>query len=641
MSAAIESHPIHFIQRTRPAVRPPTRPADWPVALVCMPFVSVYRPSLQICLLKSLAEQNGFSARTLHLNLDFAHQIGIPLYERMVRHRGRMFGDWLFAQQAFGADTPAHSNDMLDAFPQDAASFLQDLGLTKAQLQRIRDQEVPRYLDGLVDAIAWQDFRIVGFTSTFQQNAASFALARRLKQRHPQLQTIFGGANFDGEMGEELARSIGCIDYAAIGEADTSWPAFLNALTEQRDPAEVPGIVARRNGGVTTRKIQPPLEDLNASPVPNYQEYFDRIGQLGTLADAPRQMAYLPFESSRGCWWGQKHHCTFCGLNGTTMRFRAKSPERVLSELATLSRRYRCFNFEAVDNIVDQNYFKHFFPVLASEGRDYQFFYEIKSNLTRAKLKMLGEAGVRSIQPGIESLSTPVLALMRKGVSAAQNVNTLRWASYYGIHVGWNLLYGFPGESEADYAQQLALLAWLRHLQPPEGCGRIWMERYSLIFTDRASFPARYVRPEASYAYVYPAGVQLERIAYFFEHELEHTLPEASFGATVQAVHDWRAAWAEGQRPALRFWSSPGYLHIEDQRRAEDAGSYTFEDDLATLYVACSDAPRTPSSLCATLGGRHDAAGIAGALDEYCARGLMMHDQGSYLSLALPANPAR
>jgi hypothetical protein len=41
-----------------------------------------------------------------------------------------------------------------------------------------------------------------------------------------------------------------------------------------------------------------------------------------------------------------------------------------------LSRRYRCFNFEAVDNIVDPNYFKSFFPVLASEARDYQFFYE-------------------------------------------------------------------------------------------------------------------------------------------------------------------------------------------------------------------------------------------------------------------------
>jgi hypothetical protein len=253
MPAAIETHPVQFIQRARPTARPASNPAEWPVALVCMPFVSVYRPSLQICLLKSLAEQHGFHARTLHLNLDFARQIGVSLYERLVRHRGRMFGDWLFSQQAFGDDAPAQGRHMLDAFPQETEDFLRDLGLSKVDLHRIRDEEVPRYLDHLIAAIDWSAFRVIGFTSTFQQNAASFALARRLKRRHPQLQTIFGGANFDGEMGEELTRRIDCIDYAAIGEADVAWQEFLQALAEQRDPATVPGIIARRNGNITLR----------------------------------------------------------------------------------------------------------------------------------------------------------------------------------------------------------------------------------------------------------------------------------------------------------------------------------------------------------------------------------------------------
>ena len=70
----------------------------------------------------------------------------------------------------------------------------------------------------------------------------------------------------------------------------------------------------------------------------------------------------IPFESARGCWWGQKHHCVFCGLNGSTMRFRAKSPDRVFAELVHQARRYRSFRFEAVDNILDMGYLTTLLP---------------------------------------------------------------------------------------------------------------------------------------------------------------------------------------------------------------------------------------------------------------------------------------
>ena len=49
-----------------------------------------------------------------------------------------------------------------------------------------------------------------------------------------------------------------------------------------------------------------------------------------------RVVPTLLFETSRGCWWGAKSHCTFCGLNGETMAFRSKSPRRALDELEQL-----------------------------------------------------------------------------------------------------------------------------------------------------------------------------------------------------------------------------------------------------------------------------------------------------------------
>lgn len=614
-----------------------------PVALVSMPFVLHGRPSLQLGLLKSIAAAHGFPVTTFHLHLDFAQQIGLPLYETLCLSRSRecLLGDWLFSVAAFGDDAPDPDDRLLDDFGAEVDRLLASLDMTRDQLRAIRHEEVPKYLDAMLNSIAWEQFRVVGFTATFQQNAASFALAGRIKRKFPDVTLLFGGANFEGEMGLELVRSVDCVDYAVIGEGDQTFPEFLIALLEGRDPAEAPGVVCRRDGAVTPLQTRPPFERMDDLPVPDYEEFFERAESLGLLAGAPRRDVDIPFESARGCWWGQKHHCTFCGLNGGSIAFRAKSPQRVRDELAELASRYRCFQFQAVDNIMDTAYLRDFFALLVESGDDYEFFYEVKSNLTREQIKTLHKGGVRRIQPGIESLNSHVLKLMRKGVTAIQNVNTLRWSLYYDIEAAWNLLYGFPGETEEDYRQQSALLRRVVHLQPPSGAGRIWMERFSPIFFDRKSFPARFVRPEARYAYVYPKRVNIANVAYFFEYELENTLPDAAYEETCRQVKAWQKAWEGETPPTLTFWRAPGFLQIEDVRDPASPTTYTLTDDFVSLYAACSDRPQSVRTARDALRLEASADEIEEIFDDLCARGLMMRDGDLFLSLALPATPGR
>ena len=89
----------------------------------------------------------------------------------------------------------------------------------------------------------------------------------------------------------------------------------------------------------------------------------------------------LPIEAARGCWWGEKNHCTFCGLNRSGMEFRAKSPERVIEQLETLSRRYGVFQFNAIDNIMAPEYAEKLFGKLAASNSDIQLHYEIRPEL--------------------------------------------------------------------------------------------------------------------------------------------------------------------------------------------------------------------------------------------------------------------
>ena len=594
--------------------------AGWPTALVSMPFQHIDRPSIQLGLLGAIGRRHGFPVRTLHANLDFAARIGTEVYALLAEHRGRQVGDWLFSVAAFGADAPDPDGRFRTEFAAELSY------LDTADLLAIRRDAVPAYLDALVDELA--GVRLVGFSSTYQQNTASFALARLLKQRYPDVVTVFGGANFDGEMGPELVRALDCIDYAVVGEGDTAFPGLLEALATDTDP-QVPGL-ARRVGTEVVTTPPAPLTTLDDLPAPGYDEYFERAARLGL----PTSGAELPFESARGCWWGAKHHCTFCGLNGTTMRFRAKSPARVLDELSTQARRYHRFRFTAVDNILDPSYLKDVFPAIVHSGHDYEFFYEVKANLSREHLKNLAAAGVRGLQPGIESLSSHVLRLMDKGVRAAQNVNFLRWARYYGIDVSWNILWGFPGETPEDYAAQAAAVPHLVHLQPPTSADRVWLERFSPLFT--RPMPVR--EPEASYRHVYPTAVDLDRVAYFFDYETEAPLDPAVYAPLSKAVAEWSTAWQA--RPRLEFRSAPGLLQIHDGR-PDKPGTYTFHDRLAAIYLACVDRPRTARAIRRELDLAMPVAVVQSALHRFADRGLMFLDEDLAIALALPATPGR
>lgn len=633
--------------RKVPAKAPAPRSATR-IALVTMPFASRYHPSIQVGLLTSIGRAKGFTVDSFHLNLDLAKQLGSRVYEALCELRGCASGEWLFAAEAFGDAAPTDEDAFFQANANRLAPILEQAKIDRARYVELRRQEIPRYLDDLMAMVPWGEYDVVGFSSTFEQNIASFALAARIKRAHPHVVTLFGGANFDGEMGHELVRAVHAIDYAVVGEGDEAFPDFLEAIHEGHDPGQVPGVIHRNDDGTVDPPIaRAPFTDLDSLPTPVYDEYFARSESLRLSMREGRGDFQIPFESSRGCWWGEKHHCTFCGLNAKSMKFRAKSPARVRSELDELASKTESFRFQAVDNIVETSYFDTLFPELKKSRADYTLFYEIKSNLTRAQIKMLADAGVRVIQPGIESLSTHVLGLMRKGVKAIQQVNTLRWAQYYGIRAEWNVLWGFPGEDERDCLDQIELIARVRHLHPPRSHNRFWMERFSPVYFDE-EFRKRFTQPEKSYEHVYPsAGVDLQRIAYFFDYQLEGTMPDEAFLDLARVLTRWRDSWTKDlRRPTMFYWASPSLVRIEDRREPGSPETILLRGLEAAVYAACSDAPRSIEAVLDHLRGGDQAltasaADVRQVLASFDERHLVMREGDRFLSLAIPAVDGR
>jgi hypothetical protein len=247
------------------------------------------------------------------------------------------------------------------------------------------------------------------------------------------------------------------------------------------------------------------------------------------------------------------------------------------------------------------------------------------------------------MQPGIESLSTHVLQLMRKGITAIQNVRLLKWATYYGITTPWNVITGFPGERTEDYERQLATMRLIPHLQPPVTVGRLSLERFSPYFTEAEQQGFREVRPEQSYACIYPPHLRHERIAYFFAYEAPNTLPDEAHTPLGEYVRWWKEAWRAPRIPYLYYLRGAGRLTVIDGRDVASPRVHAFDEPAALAYELCTPtqhaAPRVLAHLRDACGLDTDLGAVQHILEAFVVGGLMLEEDGHYLSLAVPANP--
>jgi ribosomal peptide maturation radical SAM protein 1 len=444
------------------------------------------------------------------------------------------------------------------------------------------------YLDACLSAVAWDQYRVIGFNSSLQQNLASLALAERIKARWPDKTIVFAGANCEGEMGLELHRQFAVIDFVCRGESDFLFPALVEHLLAGAPSPSLPGLVARRDGGqsVPVNGSAPPVTDLDDLPYPDFDDYFQQLDESSLDVDP---WLTLVFESSRGCWYGEKHHCTFCRLNREEIGFRSKSAGRVLDELTHLTRRYGVGRVIARDKILEPQYLRSLVPEMIERDMGWSILYEAKANLRKEQLRLLKRAGVISLQPGIESLSTSILKLMRKGCTALQNVQLLKWGSELGLELVWNFLWGFPGEEPEEYARMADMIPALLHLEPPTGAGPAQLLRFSPYFYEPERWGITDIRPTSGYGLVYPfSGASLQRLASSFDFDYADGRDPGAYAAPVaEMIQYWQANYCPG---ALTCVSDGRSLTIYDRRPGARQAMYELKGMEKAAYLYCDRA---------------------------------------------------
>ena len=629
------------------------------IVLVSMPFAELQRPSIALGLLRASLANTDIKSQVIYGNFGLAETIGLVAYQAMQSTpTDHLLGEWCFAERLF-PDSAKNDEEYLDLVLEvRCTGFPFELEQRKDQMRWVRKQ-CNAYIDRLADNIVARKPGIVGCSSVFQQHCASLALLKRIRELSPDTVLLMGGANCEGEMGVETLRNFPWVDCVVSGEADAIFSSLCQALLEHGrkvDPSALPdGAISQRHlksmfpimsqGGPPPPR--PLIRDLDSTPVPDYDDYFDAL-RASTLSNMiePGLLA----ESSRGCWWGEKFHCTFCGLNGEGMKYRSKSPERVLAELSELKQRYGIGSIQFVDNILDMSFFKTVLPRLAAAGEKYSLFYETKANLKREQVELLARAGVRSIQPGIESLDDNVLALIAKGNSALINLQLLKWSREFGIDAAWNFLCGVPGESDVWYADMAKWLPAIFHLQPPTGVSRIRYDRFSPYQMRPRDF-GLILEPSRAYPYVYPLPKEsLMHLAYSFEdnrrprHVHRAFSDEAGQRELQEAVWQWNRVW-RGSPPVLQVYDEGKPVHFFDTRPCAQQRTWTAEGLEAEVYRLC-DSAQTRAALTHQLNVRQESevpmGKIDSAIQSLLAAKVLLSLNGKLLSLGVsPREPSR
>ena len=206
-----------------------------------------------------------------------------------------------------------------------------------------------QYLDDMLESVEWSNTDVLGFSLTISQLGASMALARRIKLRYPKVSIVFGGSQCAGVMGRAILRICPYVDAVVHVEGELVFAELVNRLHHRQSLHGLPGVSYRGEGGEIVSGPATGLYRGGTERLPlSYDAYFRRLTQLGLLS---KMKPWVPFEGSRGCWYGQKVQCTFCGLH-EIMQFRAWDPHVVLTELERLYARYGIGRFYAMDLIL-------------------------------------------------------------------------------------------------------------------------------------------------------------------------------------------------------------------------------------------------------------------------------------------------
>lgn len=300
---------------------------------------------------------------------------------------------------------------------------------------------------------------VVGFTATSPFFHLSKAVAEGIKRIAPHIPIAVGGPHITIVKEQAL---LPAFDYAFIGEAEESWPKFLDQYEQGHDISSVVGLIYRKNGCVVSTGQPASITDLDALPFPARHQLKMPLYKLGTLRG---RLPFTSIQTMRGCPW----KCIFCAsevLKTTEMRVR--SPRAVVDEMKQVVGHFGTRHFYIVDDVMTlwKEHILEICDLIDREGLNITFEGSTRANLVEDEvIARLVRSGLIRLSFGLETVDPEIRRTMKKQVPLEHYVRANGICNKYGVEALNSVMIGLPGEASETVRATLKFLRNAREVK--------------------------------------------------------------------------------------------------------------------------------------------------------------------------------
>lgn len=299
--------------------------------------------------------------------------------------------------------------------------------------------------EAVLDRLLAAQADLIGFSCYIWNIGLVAHLTAQLAQRAPEVSILLGGPEVSFRP-EEVFQALPAVHYIQCGEGERPFAQLLDALTDGREPDDVPGLCRRLTDG--TWELREPCRTRETPPSPYGEAYF---------AALKGRIAYL--ETSRGCPFS----CAFC-LSGREEGVRWFPLDRAQRELLLLAR-----SGTRTVKLVDRTFNAHparchaLFAFLIEQAQVGAippwicFHFEVAADLfTDETLDLLATAppGLIQMEAGLQSFHAPTLEAVTRRTDLGRLCGNLRrLLAPQNIHIHIDLIAGLPYEDADTFAR--------------------------------------------------------------------------------------------------------------------------------------------------------------------------------------------
>jgi hypothetical protein len=346
--------------------------------------------------------------------------------------------------------------------------------------------------ESLVPRLVAAKADVIGISVCFPgQLQPAYALALALRRALPNVHLTCGGPGITQMMlrltGTRLAHALGPFDSACLFEGEHTLLALVRALDERTPLRALSNVVVRDPLLGARWTSGHGMEDLRALPSPD----FDGLPLDLYLSPA----LTLPYDPTRGCYWGK---CTFChyGLAEVgTASYRERDVATVVEHLGALSEKHGTKHFYLSQDSVAPKTIVKLAQAIVDAGLEVRWATDLKPEkyMTAERASLLRRAGAVACALGVESGSERVLEIIDKGAPPAVVGDVIDRLAAAGIAAEAMCFTDFPTESHDEALETFDFLAAHRDRVALYIVGEFGLTHGSLVAQEPSRFGIREV----------------------------------------------------------------------------------------------------------------------------------------------------